>query len=385
MTAAGCVGGGRAAVGRRGNGGMGQGARRRILVNDDGSVAAVQEAADIERSLAARFKPSVNTQVDTYFLCVGGSDPGPDQELGTRLWHTQSCWFPDLKAPPATDVTTRAHIDACRAAGMEIFASFRLNDQHDAGEPQLVYPLKVARPDLLLGSRATSPGNALMSASWSGFDYAHAEVRDHFFTFITSYCAQYDFDGAELDLLRSPLFFRLGEAEAHIDVMTELVRRVRRALTETGRGRGRPYLLAARVPDTPLLARRIGLDVESWLAGGLLDLLIVGRGNTQLSAPYEEFIRLGHRYGIPVYPCINFYLTAEHMRASAANMHAAGADGVYLFNYSPLAASEPPPWWRILRGADPWPGVRIEDWGHELGTPESLLYKDKLYQLETGH
>ena len=249
----------------------------------------------------------MGSQVDSYFICVGSTDRGPATGKKARLQDTQNRWYPAMKAPPEIDRMTRAYLEAAKEAGMEIFASMRMNDIHDAWAPRLTYPLKMARPDLLLGARMDHAPDAVMRAFWSGFDYAREEVRQHFLDFIRTYCRQYDYDGLELDYFRHPLFFKLGEERQHLDTMTGFVRRVRGILREIGRERGRPYLLAIRVPDTPAMALRTGLDVEQWMKEGLLDLLIVGGGYMPYAGRLQTFVDLAHRYGIPAYPCINHF------------------------------------------------------------------------------
>jgi len=99
---------------------------------------------------------------------------------------------------------------------------------------------------------------------------------------------------------------------------------------------------------------------------GLIDLLVVS-GYFRLN-PWETTVKLGHQYGVPVYPCLSetrikdkqahkARASLECYRARAANVWASGADGVYLFNYfnpnSPL--------WR------------------QLGDPKTLAGLDKVY------
>ena len=85
--------------------------------------------------------------------------------------------------------------------------------------------------------------------------------------------------------------------------MTDLVRRIRRMTEEVGQRRGRPILVAMRLPDSVPYCRAIGLDIERWLADDLLDLLIPA-GYLQLS-PWETSVELGHRYGAMVYPALD--------------------------------------------------------------------------------
>jgi hypothetical protein len=312
--------------------------QRRIIVNDDGEADPIAKGRPLEAYLAQRFQDAVGSQVDAYFVCVGSTDRGPATGKAARLQDTQNRWYPAMKASPEIDRMTRAYLEAAKDAEMEIFASIRMNDIHDAWAPRLTYPLKMARPELLLGARTDHAPDAVMRAFWSGFDYAKEEVRQHFLDFIRTYCRQYDYDGLELDYFRHPLFFKLGEARQHLDTMTGFVRTVRGILREIGRERGRPYLLAVRVPDTPATALRTGLDVEQWMKEGLLDLLIVGGGYMPYAGRLQTFVDLAHRYGIPAYPCINHFREPVAMRSLASNFWSMGADGVYLFNYFGVAS-----------------------------------------------
>jgi hypothetical protein len=307
--------------------------QRRFIVNDDGEAEPIAKGRTVEAYLAQRFQDAVGSQVDAYFICVGSTDRGPATGKKPRLQDTQNRWYPAMKAPPEIDRMTRAYLEAAKEAGMEIFASIRMNDIHDAWAPRLTYPLKMARPDLLLGNTRDHAPDAVMRAFWSGFDYAKEEVRRHFLDFIRTYCRQYDYDGLELDYFRHPLFFKPGEARQNLDTMTSFVRKVRGILREIGQERGRPYLLAIRVPDTPAMALRTGLDVEQWMKEGLLDMLIVGGGYMPYAGRLESFIDLAHRYGLPAYPCINHFREPLAMRSLASNFWALGADGIYLFNY----------------------------------------------------
>ena len=331
--------------------------RRRIILNDDGEAASGGRLPDgtpgapafatIEELLDARFNSCVDTQVDSYF------------------WGIQTPWYITGYVPGAQE----AIIGAARRAGMEIFASLRMNDIHDAWRPELWDPLKLSRPDVLLGTQEgkSLPQDAIMNAFWSGFDYAKPEVRQYILDFIDSYCRKYDYDGLELDYFRHPLFFKLGEEEQNLPTMTGFVRQVRQILDEIGRGRGRPYLLAIHVPDSPELARRTGLDVERWLKEGLLDLLIVGGGYMPYAGRYKKFIDLAHRYDVPAYACINHFQEPIQMRSWASNFWALGADGVYVFNYA-----------GVPQGSDKQRCLT------EMGDANALVGLDKQYLPDNG-
>ena len=344
--------------------------KRRIIVNDDGEVAGLSPGRTIEDYLGERFKDVLGTQVDSYFLCVGSTDRGPGNRPDPpRVQDSQNLWFPDKKLPASVDQLTRAYLKAAKEAGLEIFASFRMNDIHDAWAAKLTYPLKVERPDLLIGEQARKPypKDSLMRAFWSGFDYAKDEVRQHFRDFILTYCREYEYDGVELDYFRHPLFFKLGEEAANLDRMTEFVRQVRQGLDEIGRERGRPYLLTVRVPDTAQMSLQTGLDVEQWLKEGLLDFLVVGGGYMPYASRLKELIDLAHRYGVPAYPCINHFQDPVKMRSYASNFWSLGGDGIYIFNYY---------------GVDD--GSEKAQCLKELGEPGALLGLDKHYLPDNG-
>ena len=133
----------------------------------------------------------------------------------------------------------------------------------------------------------------------------------------------------------------------------------------SGRERGRPILIAARMPDSTGFCRDMGFDIERWLQEGLVDMLIT-TCYFQLN-PWEYSVELGHKYGVPVYPCLSDSRvvgetrfrrsSAASYRGRAMNAWAAGADGLHMFNFFDPNAQI----WR------------------EIGDPKSLLAMDKLY------
>jgi hypothetical protein len=126
----------------------------------------------------------------------------------------------------------------------------------------------------------------------------------------------------------------------------------------------------------------MGLDLQTWLKEGIIDILIAG-GYAPFSQPVEELAKAAHSYGVPLYPCINpggvlsdiaegRFL--EYVRALMSKWYAAGADGVYFFNlgsfFVPLFGDEKAwrsscrEWYRCL---------------YEVGDPQAIQKKNKLY------
>jgi hypothetical protein len=355
---------------------------RRIIVNDDGEVILPGGDRSWDDYLGERFADAVGTQIDSYFLNVAATDRGPG--IVNSIQSSMACWASEGEIPNVYAEAARRYIQAARQANMEIFASIRMNDVHDsrfASASELNYPLKVKRPDLLLGApqalergRGAYPADSVMAWFWSGLDWSKPEVRGHFLDFIAFYCPQFDFDGLELDYFRHPLFFKLGEEEQNLDTMTEFVRQVRRTLDKIGQDRGRPHLLAIRVLDTPAFSRRTGLDVQRWLEEGLVDLLVVGGGYMPYAGRLKELIDAARRHNVPAYPCLNHFRGPLQMRTVASNFWALGGDGFYLFNYFGVTGREVNPGW----------GASSAESLGQVGAPETLRGLDKLYKPDPG-
>ena len=150
--------------------------RRRIIYNDDCGERWSAGKDGREAFLAARFDWCRNSQVDSYFWCVGNGEEPCDGR-------------PD---PPELGDADAVMAEAAHEAGMEVFASLRMNDTHDAVAPKLTYPLKVQRPDLLVGEKKEYPIASIMALGWSSFDYAKEEVRRHRLEYTERICSRHD-------------------------------------------------------------------------------------------------------------------------------------------------------------------------------------------------
>ena len=349
--------------------------RRRIIFNNDGDdVIYTQKEPTPEALLALRTTPLLGSQVDSIFysnsLCFGQSLHRSTvmEPFVCRDYIFKDNSLPEYLARGLDPI--QVMLDFGRQHGIEVFWDMRVNDTHDSMRggygPYLRPKFKLEHPEFLCGSEAKPP----RYGTWSSVDYARPEVRDLALRFFEEVCRRFAVDGIELDFFRHPCFFKTvaegGVATAtELDVMTDLLRQTRQMTETVGLERGRPILLAIRVPDSVEYCRGLGLDLERWLGEGLVDVLS-GSCYFQLNAwPY--LVDLGHRHGVPVYPSLSesrvrgegrFKRSSiESYRARAMLAWAAGADGIYMFNYfNPRGAV-----WR------------------ELGDPATLNTLDKLY------
>ncbi len=333
---------------------------RRIIANNDGcDVLYFPGDAELttESFLAQRTTALAGKHVDAIAYCTissGFSHFTHDTKVGTVLTRQSADYgiLPDRRnvSQEMIDAGTdclQAVTDYAHENAMEVFWSMRMNDTHDTAhtpeKPYLLYPpLKVDHPDWLVGDHV----KRTRIGRWSSVDYARQEIRDLAFGYIEEVCQNYDVDGVELDYFRHLCYFASvangGKAsDEEREMMTGLMRRIREMTEEEGLKRGRPILVTVRVPDSVEYCREMGFDIETWLEDGLVDILHTTcyfRLN-----PWDYSVDLGHRYDVPVYPCISDSRvrgetrfkrgSIESYRGRAMNAWAAGADGIHLFNY----------------------------------------------------
>ena len=249
-------------------------------------------------------------------------------------------------------------IDLGKKKGLEIFYSNRMNDTHDSFEP-VTRPIKLDHPEYMLSTKVE--GQKLgwgkypdVRTLWAALNFEYPQIRQMTVDALREVCQSYDIDGIELDFLRHPLYFpptmqhRAVKPE-HIDMMNDMVRKIRAMTEEEGLKRGRSILVAARSECDLGLSRSIGLDVATWVQEGLIDILVSGSW-VDFTLPSKQIIDLAHSHEVPVYPMVACNAQAKQFRdksvwhGTALQRFVEGADGIYTFNIF-----EPTLWlWRQL-------------------------------------
>ncbi|WP_425400008.1 hypothetical protein [Aeoliella sp.] len=327
--------------------------RRRIIVNNDGN-DKVRPPYTVERFLAARTAGLADSQVDTIFYCSGvpmlythrskiaeQTGVGIHQDAPNKEWVAA---FNEMDTDSLEMV-----VNWSKEHDKEVFWSMRLNDRHDSSPnwPWLITEWKRSHPELLMGTEEGGLPDHFERGkkSWSAMRYDKPEVRQTVFDLIEEVCTNYDIDGVELDFWRHPLYFTeplegKPVPQAKMDEMTELWRRVRQMTERIGRQRGRPFLIAIRIPDSMDYCRAMGLDVEKWLEDDLVDI-VTGADYFKLE-PWENLAATGKKYDVPVYACFEIRRVqgkenrrktdVKLWRGEAYNAWKAGVDGIYLMN-----------------------------------------------------
>jgi hypothetical protein len=234
-----------------------------------------------------------------------------------------------------------------RENGFEFFWSNRVNDTHDAGHrPDSPYErwskLKQAHPEYLFGT----VGERLPHGRWSAIDFSNREIRDLCVQYYTEVCENYDIDGIELDFFRHLYLFKevargAVATEEQLEMLTDMVSQIREMTERVGMKKGKPILVLVRVPDTSEYCLGVGIDIETWMEKGLVDI-VVGSGYFRLNF-WDNLVEQAHKHGIKVYAGLSEpRVKEEHpllmrkqnqvYRARSAAVWQAGVDGIYIFN-----------------------------------------------------
>lgn len=330
--------------------------RRRVLFNNDGGEPVVQmKTPTAEDFLSRRTVQLAGKSVDGIFYCTRSSGFGVFTHftrIGQVFTSTEGRYAGNQMSAllKAGLDPLQMQIKFAHKHDMELFWSMRMNDTHDGSTAEygpIMFrnnKLKNEHPEYLLGSIDKRPKHG----AWSAVNYALPEIRELAFRYIEEVCQNYDIDGVELDFFRHPVYFKTtsrGEpaTQAELDDMTDLVRRVRVMADEVAARRGKPILIAMKAPDSVEYCRAIGLDLETWLQRGYLDLFIPG-GYFQVN-DWEYSVALARKRGVKVYPSLDesrlrdkdanaMRVAITGYRGRAAAALAAGADGVYFFNFN---------------------------------------------------
>lgn len=237
-----------------------------------------------------------------------------------RALHEQGCDYP------------RRMLERARHNKIGAWLSVRMNDSHYPSQPDHPFHSTMWR------------SHPQWHLSDKGLDYEQPEVREHYLKLIREVCSRYDIDGIELDFLRFWLYFRPGREHEGTKLMMDFMKQARSATREAEERLGHPVKLAVRVPATPWIARRHGLDATAWAKAGFVDLIVAGSfwSSVNSDIPVETWKGLLIGTGVDVAVHLEDgidsgasgrrTMTHEEMRGVLVNGLHRGADAVYFFN-----------------------------------------------------
>ena len=343
-----------------------------------------------------------NHSIDSVWWCFGGGNwaSWPSEVLPVYRFRKYKEWH-----EKGVDIVRR-YVEETRKRGLEVFISHRMNsaDTGTKRQPRIAPPgckielsgkieappMKQAHPEWLIRAWKEPNNPAGYVYCW---DYSQQGVRDYRLGIYRELAENYDIDGIELDFCRSPPVLPLGRQWENRDKLTDFVRSVRLMLLEVEKKRGRPLLLACRVPDSLLGARMDGFDLERWARELLVDIFIPGSRSVEYDL--AGFQRITRGTPIKVYPCLEGHHTSdgyknppiEVLRGEAASWWSQGVEGIQTMNFRNITkeASRPFKERQLLLSKYDLNAAWWDDQHQlysEIGSPKTLMYKDKTFIVQ---
>ncbi len=303
---------------------------RRIIINFD-TISGDRRFGGRDPAELVKWKfhviDAADVQIDSVWWCWGEGNQSPwpssimplyDSE-GYRQWKEQGI---DIAAIFAEE---------SRKRGIESFYNYRINGSDNDLGPFSKIPMKLKHPDWLIH---TWPGPVGL------WNYAIPEVRRYKLSILREIAERFDYDGISLDFARVCPVLPPGKAWANRDKMTDFLREFRSITQEIAHRRGRPLLVGARIPENLQGCHFDGLDIETWVREGLVDVLALGIRSFDVDI--AAFRRITAGTHVKLYPSVDDHHASDGYatppidiyRGVAANWWRQGADGIQTFNFN---------------------------------------------------
>lgn len=324
------------------------------------------------RDVVFSYADEPGSQIDAIWWDIGGNAVGsvypsevfqPDVHPLVKQWHEAGVdWRKEL-------------INETRRRKLETFWNHRISEVDilpEGGHAKVPSSLKIQHPDWVL------PATWWPHGMWN---LAAEGLRTHKTAVLREIATRFDLDGIQIDFARHVPCLPVGRQWELREHVTEFMRQVRTMLLQVAQQRGRPFLLAARVPQTLAGCHADGFDVTAWGEQQLVDVLTLGSRTMDVDV---EGIRAAVGPGIQLQPCFDDhhatdgyrYAPIEFLRGVFANHFQRGANSVVTFNWS-MATPE------LAETV----GGEIAPLTHqmafqEVGDPQTLAGKDKIFAVE---
>lgn len=352
----------------------------RVLSNDDGWIlSSYGPPITVDQLRDNMVTPHEGSPIDTFLWSVGGREVfSYETEIGERFGQDRSTLRNTGEKTRAENLDHLIHEHGgpvtvisklCHDIRMKFFASLRMNNHYNTEESSPSFGrFRREHPELLIGRPDEQiPKFSQLWGLRTGKDFAYPQVRDFMASIAFELIERFDIDGIELDFMRHPGVFRPEEAYANRYLLTDMVRQIRNRMDVIGQQKGRDLELSVRVPPTLADSLRIGMDAETWIKEGLVNIVVTGLGFNPFEAKVREFVNAAQGTNCQVLGCFEALrpvMDTEVLRAIAARYLDAGASGIYFFNFYSMSAA-----WkkRVVR---------------ELVDPVALARLNKTYEID---
>ncbi len=342
--------------------------KRRIVMMQDAygdGHGATPMGGDFASWLRYRFSylDELETQIDAIWWDMAALAVYPNQGFPADVQARYDAWAAAGNDP------LKALVDGTHSRGLEAFFNHRISEVELDGK---TFRLKTENPDWVI---PTWWPHGMWNLAAPGLqDFKLRNLR---------YLAEnYDFDGLQIDFARHTPVLPPGRQWELRGRLTAFIRRVRLMLQDAAKKRGRPFLLAVRVPKSVEGAKEDGFDLESWARNRLVDIFTIG--TRSLEVDVASFLAISRGRDIKVQPCWDDHHASdayqwqpiEFLRGVYSNWWRQGADSVVTWNWSNATRKT-----CLKMGINAGPASHAQGY-QELGSLESMRGRDKIFALD---
>ena len=236
--------------------------------------------------------------------------------------------------------------EAFPQVGINPWISFRMNDIHVTDDAYNKNPNAEASEFLYNHPEYRRAKHHPLSTTSTNFDYSIPEVREYFLGIVNEALDRYGSYGIELDFMREAWLFYPGGEYNGLEILTEFMRQVNDITDFYSVKYGHDIKVAVRVPSDVQTAYDFGIDVVTWAAEGLVDMVIpTSRWDTtdmdipvkvwdSILTPFDVELAAGIETRLRTWQGSNIAAhSTETLAAYAANAFSQGADKIYFYNY----------------------------------------------------
>ncbi len=241
-------------------------------------------------------------------------------------------------------------IETLEEININPWLSFRMNDAHDQSSKQtsvLFSDFYHNHPEI----RRVQHHDYITYFD-RAMDYSYPLVREYMLKFINDALNRYDTYGIELDFQREIYLWHIGGEYNGLDILNEFMRQVDDLVMIYEEKYGHKIQIAASVAYDIDTNYGFGLDVITWMAEGLVDMIVPSCrwSITNLDIPIKQWDSLTEAHGVTLAARIEPSVSVSPVTAAigmdydtacaaAANYFSQGAEKIYLFNWYRNAVS----------------------------------------------
>lgn len=233
-----------------------------------------------------------------------------------------------------------------KEVGINPWISFRMNDAHNRyTAPKITFMTSdfyIDNPEMI----RVKHGSTTNTYYDNTLDFTYDKVREYMLDVINESLSRYDCHGIELDFQREIWLWHTGGEYNGLDLMSDFMRKLDGIIKTYEEKYGHDIKVAARVASDIQTNYDFGLDVITWAAEGLIDMVIpTGRfETTDFDVPVKSWVAVMHPHGVEVAPGVEHQINTgansvigthglDTLAGLAASWYSQGADKFYIYNH----------------------------------------------------